>query len=80
MVFNVFTRVVLNLAQIKFLSLRLRSQNGAKFNAKGFHNPPLAATPAAANRGHAHAHGHTQYHRNTWRRRKRDSLPVSISR
>uniref|UniRef100_H3BZY2 Terminal nucleotidyltransferase 4A n=1 Tax=Tetraodon nigroviridis TaxID=99883 RepID=H3BZY2_TETNG len=55
-------------------------KNGAKFNAKGFHNPPLVNNPVVANRGHTHAHAHTQYHRNTWRRRKRDSLPVSISR
>ncbi|KAM9838834.1 terminal nucleotidyltransferase 4A [Aulostomus maculatus] len=53
---------------------------GAKFNVKGFHNPPLINNPALANRGHTHAHTHTQYHRNTWRRRKRDSLPVSLSR
>ncbi|XP_056254782.1 terminal nucleotidyltransferase 4A isoform X2 [Seriola aureovittata] len=55
-------------------------QNGTKFNVKGFHNPPLVNGPALANRGHTHAHTHTQYHRNTWRRRKRDSLPVSLSR
>ncbi|KAM3596383.1 uncharacterized protein V6R79_013630 [Siganus canaliculatus] len=55
-------------------------QNGAKFNVKGFHNPPLVNNPAAANRGHTHTHTHTQYHRNTYRRRKRDSLPVSLSR
>ncbi|XP_070840082.1 terminal nucleotidyltransferase 4A isoform X2 [Chaetodon trifascialis] len=55
-------------------------QNGAKFNVKGFHNPPLVNNPVLANRGHTHAHTHTQYHRNTWRRRKRDSLPVSLSR
>ncbi|KAM9339873.1 terminal nucleotidyltransferase 4A [Symphorus nematophorus] len=55
-------------------------KNGAKFNVKGFHNPPLVNNPVLANRGHTHAHTHTQYHRNTWRRRKRDSLPVSLSR
>ncbi|XP_023281628.1 non-canonical poly(A) RNA polymerase PAPD7-like [Seriola lalandi dorsalis] len=55
-------------------------KNGTKFNVKGFHNPPLVNGPALANRGHTHAHTHTQYHRNTWRRRKRDSLPVSLSR
>ncbi|XP_042363061.1 terminal nucleotidyltransferase 4A isoform X2 [Plectropomus leopardus] len=55
-------------------------QNGAKFNVKGFHNPPLVNNPVLANRGHTHTHTHTQYHRNTWRRRKRDSLPVSLSR
>ncbi|XP_024113612.1 terminal nucleotidyltransferase 4A isoform X1 [Oryzias melastigma] len=49
-------------------------KNGAKFNVKGFHNPSLLNGAAAANRGH------TQYHRNSWRRRKRDSLPVSLSR
>ncbi|KAM6903313.1 terminal nucleotidyltransferase 4A isoform 2-T2 [Lycodopsis pacificus] len=53
-------------------------KNGAKFNVKGFHNPPLVNNPVLANRGHTHSH--TQYHRNTWRRRKRDSLPVSLSR
>ncbi|XP_067363147.1 terminal nucleotidyltransferase 4A isoform X2 [Channa argus] len=57
-------------------------QNGVKFNVKGFHNPPLVNNPALANRGHTHthAHTHTQYHRNTWRRRKRDGLPVGLSR
>ncbi|XP_031142948.1 terminal nucleotidyltransferase 4A isoform X1 [Sander lucioperca] len=57
-------------------------KNGAKFNVKGFHNPPLVSNPVLANRGHTHTHTHThtQYHRNTWRRRKRDSLPVSLSR
>lgn len=55
-------------------------KNGIKFNVKGFHNPPLVNNPALANRGHTHTHTHTQYHRNTWRRRKRDSLPVSLSR
>lgn len=55
-------------------------QNGAKFNVKGFHNPPLVNNPVLSNRGHTHIHAHTQYHRNTWRRRKRDSLPVSLSR
>ncbi|XP_023816071.1 non-canonical poly(A) RNA polymerase PAPD7 isoform X2 [Oryzias latipes] len=49
-------------------------QNGAKFNGKGFHNPSLVNSVAVANRGH------TQYPRNSWRRRKRDSLPVSLSR
>ncbi|XP_061615507.1 terminal nucleotidyltransferase 4A [Phyllopteryx taeniolatus] len=53
-------------------------KNAVKFNMKGFHNPPLITNPAVATRGHAHTH--TQYHRNTWRRRKRDSLPVSPSR
>ncbi|XP_077599162.1 terminal nucleotidyltransferase 4A isoform X1 [Stigmatopora nigra] len=53
-------------------------KNTVKFNMKGLHNPPLIANPVMASRGHAHAHA--QYHRNTWRRRKRDSLPVSPSR
>ncbi|XP_049606498.1 terminal nucleotidyltransferase 4A [Syngnathus scovelli] len=53
-------------------------KNAVKFNVKGLHNPPLITNPAAANRGHPHTHA--QYHRNTWRRRKRDSLPVSPSR
>uniref|UniRef100_A0A3B5KT33 Terminal nucleotidyltransferase 4A n=1 Tax=Xiphophorus couchianus TaxID=32473 RepID=A0A3B5KT33_9TELE len=52
-------------------------KSGTKFNVKGFHNPPLVNGAALANRGHTHA----QYHRNSWaRRRKRDSLPVSLSR
>ncbi|KAM4725690.1 terminal nucleotidyltransferase 4A isoform 2-T2 [Anableps anableps] len=52
-------------------------QSGTKFNVKGFHNPPPVNGAALANRGHTH----TQYHRNSWtRRRKRDSLPVSLSR
>ncbi|KAK3507930.1 hypothetical protein QTP70_003819 [Hemibagrus guttatus] len=34
---------------------------------KGFHNPALP-------------HGHMQYNRNTWRHKKRDSLPASVSR
>uniref|UniRef100_A0A3Q3CZV2 Terminal nucleotidyltransferase 4A n=1 Tax=Haplochromis burtoni TaxID=8153 RepID=A0A3Q3CZV2_HAPBU len=49
-------------------------KNGAKFNGKGFHNPPLVNNAVMTNRGYA------QHHRNTWRRRKRDSLPVSLSR
>ncbi|XP_061597037.1 terminal nucleotidyltransferase 4A [Cololabis saira] len=53
-------------------------KNGVKFNVKGFHNPPLVNNAALVNRGHTHTH--TQYHRNSWRRRKRDSLPVSLSR
>ncbi|CAL8297071.1 unnamed protein product [Lota lota] len=56
-------------------------KNITKFNVKGFHNPALVSSPVLTNRGHTHAHTHTQYHhRNTWRRRKRDSLPVSLSR
>ncbi|XP_014911526.1 non-canonical poly(A) RNA polymerase PAPD7 isoform X1 [Poecilia latipinna] len=52
-------------------------KSGTKFNVKGFHNPPPVNGAALANRGHTHA----QYHRNSWtRRRKRDSLPVSLSR
>ncbi|XP_062866054.1 terminal nucleotidyltransferase 4A [Trichomycterus rosablanca] len=42
-------------------------QTGPKFPVKGFHNPVIQ-------------HGHVQYNRNTWRRRKRDSLPASVSR
>ncbi|XP_077405352.1 terminal nucleotidyltransferase 4A [Vanacampus margaritifer] len=53
-------------------------KNAVKFNMKGLHNPPLITNPVAATRGHAHMHA--QYHRNTWRRRKRDTLPVSPSR
>ncbi|CAK6961029.1 terminal nucleotidyltransferase 4A [Scomber scombrus] len=55
-------------------------KNQVKFNVKGFHNPPLVNNAVLTNRGHTHAHSHTQYTRNTWRRRKRDSLPVSLSR
>uniref|UniRef100_A0A3Q4GFL4 Terminal nucleotidyltransferase 4A n=1 Tax=Neolamprologus brichardi TaxID=32507 RepID=A0A3Q4GFL4_NEOBR len=55
-------------------SLSGSDNNGAKFNGKGFHNPPLVNNAVLANRGY------TQHHRNTWRRRKRDSLPVSLSR
>ncbi|CAL8371745.1 unnamed protein product [Boreogadus saida] len=55
-------------------------KNIAKFNVKGFHNPALVSSPVLTTRGHAHAHTHTQYHRTSWRRRKRDGLPVSLSR
>ncbi|KAM9384029.1 LOW QUALITY PROTEIN: terminal nucleotidyltransferase 4A [Pholidichthys leucotaenia] len=51
-------------------------KNGAKFNVKSFHNPPLVNNAVLVNRGHTH----TQYHRNHWRRRKRESLPASLSR
>uniref|UniRef100_M4AGM4 Terminal nucleotidyltransferase 4A n=1 Tax=Xiphophorus maculatus TaxID=8083 RepID=M4AGM4_XIPMA len=58
-------------------SLSGSDNSGTKFNVKGFHNPPPVNGAALANRGHTHA----QYHRNSWaRRRKRDSLPVSLSR
>ncbi|MEQ2191293.1 Terminal nucleotidyltransferase 4A [Xenoophorus captivus] len=58
-------------------SLSGSDNSGTKFNVKGFHNPAPVNGPALANRGHTH----TQYHRNSWtRRRKRDSLPVSLSR
>lgn len=50
-------------------------QNGPKFPLKGFHNPAVAHSPVLANRN-----GHVQYNRNTWRRRKRESLPASVSR
>ncbi|XP_013884273.1 non-canonical poly(A) RNA polymerase PAPD7 isoform X2 [Austrofundulus limnaeus] len=49
-------------------------KNGAKFNMKGFFNQPLVNSAAVVNRGH------TQYHGKSLRRRKRDSLPVSLSR
>ncbi|XP_041931713.1 terminal nucleotidyltransferase 4A isoform X1 [Alosa sapidissima] len=49
-------------------------QNGPKF-PKGFHNSAVAHSPVLANRN-----GHVQYNRNTWRRRKRESLPASVSR
>ncbi|XP_073688568.1 terminal nucleotidyltransferase 4A-like [Garra rufa] len=49
-------------------------QTGPKFPLKGFHNPAVVHSPVLSNRGHI------QYNRNTWRRRKRDSLPTSVSR
>ncbi|XP_028820442.1 terminal nucleotidyltransferase 4A [Denticeps clupeoides] len=49
-------------------------QNGPKFPLKGFHNTAMVHSPVLPNRGHM------QYNRNTWRRRKRDSLPASVSR
>uniref|UniRef100_A0AAY4E1P3 Terminal nucleotidyltransferase 4A n=1 Tax=Denticeps clupeoides TaxID=299321 RepID=A0AAY4E1P3_9TELE len=48
--------------------------NGPKFPLKGFHNTAMVHSPVLPNRGHM------QYNRNTWRRRKRDSLPASVSR
>ncbi|XP_062301707.1 terminal nucleotidyltransferase 4A isoform X2 [Osmerus eperlanus] len=53
-------------------------KNGPKFPMKSFHNPAVISSPVLVNRGHTYAH--TQYNRNSWRRRKRDSLPVSLSR
>ncbi|KAK2887164.1 hypothetical protein Q8A67_015392 [Cirrhinus molitorella] len=49
-------------------------KTGPKFLLKGFHNPAVVHSPVLSNRGHI------QYNRNTWRRRKRDSLPASVSR
>ncbi|XP_051527445.1 terminal nucleotidyltransferase 4A-like [Myxocyprinus asiaticus] len=49
-------------------------KTGPKFPLKGFHNPAVLHSPVLSNRGHI------QYNRNTWRRRKRDSLPASVSR
>nr|XP_055074980.1 terminal nucleotidyltransferase 4A isoform X2 [Misgurnus anguillicaudatus] len=49
-------------------------QTGPKYPLKGFHNPAVAHSPVISTRGHG------QYNRNTWRRRKRDSLPASVSR
>ncbi|XP_077052521.1 terminal nucleotidyltransferase 4A isoform X4 [Siphateles boraxobius] len=49
-------------------------QTGPKFPLKGFHNPAVMHSPVLSNRSHI------QYNRNTWRRRKRDSLPASVSR
>ncbi|XP_067268461.1 terminal nucleotidyltransferase 4A isoform X3 [Chanodichthys erythropterus] len=49
-------------------------QTGPKFPLKGFHNPAVVHSPGISNRSHI------QYNRNTWRRRKRDSLPASVSR
>ncbi|KAG1947299.1 terminal nucleotidyltransferase 4A [Pimephales promelas] len=49
-------------------------QTGPKFPLKGFHNPAVVHSPVLSNRNHI------QYNRNTWRRRKRDSLPASVSR
>ncbi|XP_077052520.1 terminal nucleotidyltransferase 4A isoform X3 [Siphateles boraxobius] len=51
-----------------------RQQTGPKFPLKGFHNPAVMHSPVLSNRSHI------QYNRNTWRRRKRDSLPASVSR
>ncbi|XP_012673690.1 terminal nucleotidyltransferase 4A isoform X2 [Clupea harengus] len=56
-------------------SPHLHHKNGPKFPLKGFHNPAVAHSPVLANRN-----GHVQYNRNTWRRRKRESLPASVSR
>ncbi|XP_043074226.1 terminal nucleotidyltransferase 4A isoform X3 [Puntigrus tetrazona] len=49
-------------------------KTGPKFPLKGFHNPAVVHSPVLSNRSHI------QYNRNTWRRRKRDSLPASVSR
>ncbi|XP_042601571.1 terminal nucleotidyltransferase 4A-like isoform X3 [Cyprinus carpio] len=49
-------------------------KTGPKFPWKGFHNPAVVHSPVLSSRGHM------QYNRNTWRRRKRDSLPASVSR
>ncbi|XP_056110429.1 terminal nucleotidyltransferase 4A isoform X2 [Rhinichthys klamathensis goyatoka] len=49
-------------------------KTGPKFPLKGFHNPAVVHSPVLSNRNHI------QYNRNTWRRRKRDSLPASVSR
>ncbi|KAK7138914.1 hypothetical protein R3I93_016127 [Phoxinus phoxinus] len=49
-------------------------QTGPKLPLKGFHNPAVVHSPVLSNRNHI------QYNRNTWRRRKRDSLPASVSR
>ncbi|KAM9434454.1 terminal nucleotidyltransferase 4A isoform 2-T2 [Clarias gariepinus] len=48
-------------------SLPLHILPGRQAGPKGFHNPALAL-------------GHMQYNRNTWRHKKRDSLPASVSR
>ncbi|XP_026886223.2 terminal nucleotidyltransferase 4A [Electrophorus electricus] len=56
------------------LAMPPANQAGPKFPLKGFHNAAVAHGPVMANRAHI------QYNRNTWRRRKRDSLPASISR
>ncbi|XP_056597989.1 terminal nucleotidyltransferase 4A isoform X1 [Triplophysa dalaica] len=47
-------------------------KTGPKFPLKGY--PAVVHSPVLSNRGHF------QYNRNTWRRRKRDSLPASVSR
>ncbi|KAK7124836.1 hypothetical protein R3I94_019030 [Phoxinus phoxinus] len=49
-------------------------KTGPKLPLKGFHNPAVVHSPVLSNRNHI------QYNRNTWRRRKRDSLPASVSR
>ncbi|XP_030645237.1 terminal nucleotidyltransferase 4A [Chanos chanos] len=55
-------------------SPHIHHKTGPKFPVKGFHNPAVIHSPVLANRSHI------QYNRNTWRRRKRDSLPASVSR
>ncbi|KAI7799276.1 terminal nucleotidyltransferase 4A [Triplophysa rosa] len=47
-------------------------KTGPKYPLKGY--PAVVHSPVLSNRGHF------QYNRNTWRRRKRDSLPASVSR
>ncbi|XP_053719787.1 terminal nucleotidyltransferase 4A isoform X1 [Synchiropus splendidus] len=54
------------------------NQNAAKFIVKSFHNPPMVNIPMVANRSQTHTY--PQHHRNTWRHRKREALPVSLIR
>lgn len=68
-------RVSLQQAGISLHALGPARQTGPKFAVKGFHNPAVIHSPGLTNRN-----GHVQYTRNTWRRRKRDSLPASVSR
>ncbi|TRY60220.1 hypothetical protein DNTS_026368 [Danionella cerebrum] len=49
-------------------------KTGPKFPVKSFHNPTMVHSPVLSNRGHI------QFNRNTWHRRKRNSLPASVSR
>ncbi|XP_023668638.2 terminal nucleotidyltransferase 4A-like [Paramormyrops kingsleyae] len=54
--------------------LHHKIHNGPKYPVKGLHSADAVHSPALSNRAHF------QYNRNTWRRRKRESLPVSLSR
>ncbi|XP_076864584.1 terminal nucleotidyltransferase 4A isoform X2 [Brachyhypopomus gauderio] len=56
------------------LTMSTANQACPKFPLKGFHNPAAVHSPLLP------ARSNVQYNRNTWRRRKRDSLPASVSR
>lgn len=53
-------------------------QTTAKFIVKSFHNPPMVNIPMVPTRSQTHTY--PQHHRNTWRHRKREVLPVSLIR